>query len=241
MSLTDHDSVDGWPLFKAECAARHIHPVSGVELSSQYDRTVHVLGYRIERFEPLEKALEWTRERRNERNIKIKERLEKLGLPVTMDDVRKESGGRVIGRPHFAKVLVAKGIASDYNAAFSEYLARGAAAYVAREGLSPEECVGVIREARGLPVLAHPSLTGLEGDELGGLLDRLKARGLWGLECISSHCSSEKAYGYLAIAEKHSLFPTAGSDFHGSVRPNAKLGVQVSDNFLPWARLGVTF
>jgi predicted metal-dependent phosphoesterase TrpH len=241
MSLTDHDNVDGWSSFKAECAARSIHPVSGVELSSQYDRTVHVLGYRIGRFGPLEEALEWTRERRQERNIKIMIRLEELGLPITMDDVGKESGGRVTGRPHFAKALIAKGIVPDYDAAFSKYLARGAAAYVAREGLSPEECVGVIREARGLPVLAHPSLTGLEGDELGALLDRLKTRGLWGLECISSHCSSEKAYEYLTIAEKHSLFPTAGSDFHGSARPKAKLGVQVSDNFLPWARLGVAF
>jgi predicted metal-dependent phosphoesterase TrpH len=212
-----------------------------VELSSQYDRTVHVLGYRIERFEPLEEALEWIRARRHERNVKIQERLEGLGLPVSMDDVRGESGGRVVGRPHFAKVLVTKGLVPDYSSAFSRYLARGAAAYVAREGLSPEECVGVIREASGLPVLAHPSLIGLEGEELGELLDRLKGRGLWGLECISSHCSSEKAYEYLAIAEKHSLFPTAGSDFHGSARPYAKLGVQVSDNFLPWARIGVTF
>jgi predicted metal-dependent phosphoesterase TrpH len=212
-----------------------------VELSSKYDRTVHVLGYRMGRFEPLEEALKWIRARRDERNVKITERLKELGLSVTMDDVIKESGGLVIGRPHFAKVLIAKGFVSDYPSAFSEYLARGAAAYVAREGLSPEECVGVIKEAHGLPVLAHPSLTGLKGDEFGELLDGLKAKGLWGLECISSHCSSESAYEYLAIAEKHSLFPTAGSDFHGQSRPNAKLGVQVSDDFLPWARLGVTF
>jgi predicted metal-dependent phosphoesterase TrpH len=200
-----------------------------------------VLGYRIERFEPLEEALEWTRARRNERNAKIMTRLTELGLPVSMSDVHKESGGRVIGRPHFAKALIAKGVVRDYTSAFSEYLGRGAAAYAAREGLSPWECVGVIRESRGLPVLAHPSLTGLEGEELGELIGGLKTQGLWGLECISSHCSSEKAYEYLAAAEKHSLFPTAGSDFHGPARPNAKIGVQVSDNFLPWARLGVTF
>jgi predicted metal-dependent phosphoesterase TrpH len=193
----------------------------------------------MERLEPLEETLEWVRARRDERNIKILERLKNLGLPLTMDDIRGESGGRVVGRPHFAKALVAKGIVKDYASAFSEYLGRGAAAYAAREGLSPGDCIGVIREARGLPVLAHPSLIGLEGEPLDELIDSLKSRGLWGLECISSHCSSEKAYEYLAKAEKHSLFPTAGSDFHGTARPNAKLGVQVSDNFLPWARLGV--
>jgi predicted metal-dependent phosphoesterase TrpH len=212
-----------------------------VELSAKCDRTVHVLGYRIGFFEPLEDALKWIRTCRDERNAKIAERLAGMGIPVTLDEVRKESGGGVIGRPHFAKVLVSKGLAPDYLSAFTGYLARGGAAYVAREGLSPEECVLVIKEARALPVLAHPSLTGLGGDELGELLDRLKARGLWGLECVSSHCSPQKAYEYLSIAEKHSLFPTAGSDFHGSSRPNAALGVQVSDNFLPWARLGVVF
>jgi predicted metal-dependent phosphoesterase TrpH len=101
--------------------------------------------------------------------------------------------------------------------------------------------VSVIRESGGLPVLAHPSLTGLDSEGLGDLLEELKRYGLWGLECISSHCSSQECYEYLTLAEKHSLFPTAGSDFHGSIRPNARLGVQVSDDFLPWARLGVTF
>jgi predicted metal-dependent phosphoesterase TrpH len=241
MALTDHDNIDGWPAFRAECRARSIHPVSGVEISAKYDRTVHILGYRIERFEPLEKTLKWVLSRRDERNAEIMRRLGQLGLPVVLDDIRKESGGRVIGRPHFARALVAKGLAPDYASAFSKFLGRGAAAYVERDGLSPEECVEVIREARALPVLAHPCLTGLDAEGLGELLDRLKTRGLWGLECISSHCSSEKAYEYLSIAEKHSLCPTAGSDFHGSIRPNTVPGVPVSDNFLPWARLGVTF
>jgi hypothetical protein len=88
--------------------------------------------------------------------------------------------------------------------------------------------------------LAHPWLTGLDIPGLDELLQMLKSYGLWGLECISSHCKPEMAYEYLAIAGKHLLFPTAGSDFHGSSRPNATLGVQVTDDFLPWARLGIS-
>jgi predicted metal-dependent phosphoesterase TrpH len=153
----------------------------------------------------------------------------------------EKSGGRIIARPHFARVLVEKGYASDSQDAFKRYLARGGAAYVQREGLSPEQCVNVIRDSGGLPVLAHPSLTGLETDVLRDFLGVLKSFGLWGLECISSHCSSEMAYEYLSLAEKCSLFPTAGSDFHGSSRPNVALGVRVSDDFLPWARLGLRF
>jgi predicted metal-dependent phosphoesterase TrpH len=233
--------VDGWKTLKKLCHDSSIRPISGVELSSVYGVTVHILGYRMERMEPLEEALSWTRDRRNERNERIVSRLRELGLDVTMEDVKREASGRVVARPHIARALVAKRYAPDLAGAFTRYLARGASAYVEREGLSPRDCVRLIREARGLPALAHPSLTGYDRAALGELLEDLKSCGLWGLECISSHCSSEEAYNYLAIASEHSLYPTAGSDFHGSTRPKAILGVQVSDDFLPWARLGVNF
>jgi predicted metal-dependent phosphoesterase TrpH len=241
LALTDHDTLDGWKTFKKLCQDSSIRPVSGVELSSVYSVTVHILGYRIERLEILEEALSLARDHRNERNERIVSRLRELGLDVTMDDVKREAAGKVIARPHIARALAAKRYAVDLKDAFTKYLARGAAAYVEREGLSPSDCVRIVRESGGLPVLAHPSLTGYDLASLGGLLEDLKSHGLWGLECISSHCTSEEAYNYLSIAAKHSLYPTAGSDFHGSVRPNVVLGVQVSDDFLPWARLGISF
>jgi predicted metal-dependent phosphoesterase TrpH len=195
----------------------------------------------MERPDVLESALEWIRGRRDARNAVILSRLRENGIEITLDDVRREAMGRVLTRPHFAKVLAAKGYVPDIPSAFAKYLDRGGTAYVPREGLPPAECVRTIREAGGLPVLAHPSQTGLDAEGLGELLETLKEHGLWGLECISSHCSSETAYGYLSIARKYSLFPTAGSDFHGSIRPQVGLGVRVSDDFLPWARFGVNF
>jgi len=238
LSLTDHDTVDGWKTLKKLCQGSSLRPVSGVELSSVYDRVVHILGYRMERFDLLEEALSWARDRRDERNERIVSRLRELGVDISMNDVRLQASGKVIARPHIARVLVAKGCVPDCQSAFTNYLAQGAAAYVQREGFSPRDCVRVIKEAGGLPVLAHPSLTRLDRAALGELLEDLKGAGLWGLECMSSHCSSEEAYNYLCIAAEHSLYPTAGSDFHGSTRPGAVLGVQVSDDFLPWARLG---
>jgi predicted metal-dependent phosphoesterase TrpH len=239
MALTDHDTVDGWESFRKSCSRWSVRPISGVELSAKHSRTVHILGYRIRRFEPLEEALTWTRSRRDMRNALMIERLNARGIPIAMEDVKRHASGKVVTRPHFAMALVERGYARDVPSAFSEFLGRGGLVYVPREGLSPSGCVDAIREAEGLSALAHPSLTGLDEDELGDLLEDLKKHGLWGLECISSHCSSEESYKYLSIADKYSLFPTAGSDFHGSVRPNAALGVRVSDDFLPWARLGV--
>jgi predicted metal-dependent phosphoesterase TrpH len=240
MALTDHDTIDGWEVFRDTCVKCSIRPVMGVELSSKFSRTAHILGYRMRRLEPLEDSLSSMRDSRRRRNERMLELLTDLGLGLSMKDVESEAGGSIVARPHFASALVKKGYVSDAQSAFSKYLGRGALAYAARDGLSPADCVSVVKDAGGLPVLAHPSLTGFSAGELGEFLEDLKSHGLWGLECISSHCSPEDAYEFLAIAGEHGLFPTAGSDFHGSIRPNATLGVQVSDNFLPWARLGVS-
>jgi predicted metal-dependent phosphoesterase TrpH len=240
LALTDHDTIDGIGPFIAACRKYSVRPVSGVELSSKCAYTVHILGYRLSRPEPLKKAVEWIVEHRNARNRGIAARLRELGVNIDMKEVENEAGGRIVGRPHFASVLVKRGYVSDSRGAFSKYLARGAAAYVPRNAYTPSECVKIIKASKGLPVLAHPSTTGLDAAGLGDLLEDLKRHGLWGLECISPHCSAEDSYGFLQAAARHSLYPTAGSDFHGARRPGVSLGVQVSETFLPWARLGVS-
>ncbi|MDR3322533.1 MAG: PHP domain-containing protein [Synergistaceae bacterium] len=239
LALTDHDSLDGQRAFVSSCEKHSIRALSGVELSSKWPFTVHILGYRLLNPEPLEEALGWVVKRRNERNRLMLERLNWHGIKITMKDIEEEAGGRVITRPHFASALVKKGIVPDAGTAFSKYLARGGAAYVPRDAYSPSDCIRIIRESGGLPALAHPSLTGLDSRGLGDFLDELKGYGLWGLECVSSRCSAEESLVFLEIAAVHSLFPTAGSDFHGSRRPGVALGVQVTESFLPWARLGV--
>ncbi|MDR1885521.1 MAG: PHP domain-containing protein [Synergistaceae bacterium] len=239
LALTDHDTLEGLDEFSRECRAAGIRPVRGVELSASAPITIHVLGYRIGDGSSLKKALDWVIERRNARNGEICGKLRDLGVGVNIEEVEVMAGGRVVGRPHIALWMVKNGFVPDTRAAFDRYLGKGAPAYVRREGLSPGDCVRVVRESGGLPVLAHPSLTGLDEAPLGELLDELKEYGLWGLECISSHCSSEAAYRYLRTADRHGLFPTAGSDFHGAARPDIALGVQVSEDFLPWARIGV--
>ncbi|MDR3354710.1 MAG: PHP domain-containing protein [Synergistaceae bacterium] len=240
LALTDHDTIEGLREFARECARLQIRPVRGVELSACDPRTIHILGYRLDREEVIEEALSWVIDRRNARNREICKKLRELGIDITIEVIESEARGRVVSRPHFASWLVKNGHVPNTKAAFDRYLARGGAAYVRRDGLSPDECVRIVRESGGLPVLAHPSLTGLEGEALDDLIADLKDSGLWGLECISSHCSAEQTYGFIAAADRHGLFTTAGSDFHGKNRPGVTLGVQVSEDFIPWARLGVT-
>ncbi len=240
LALTDHDTIEGLLDFFKACDKHSVRPLAGIELSAKSERTIHILGYRMTDLTPLEEALTSVLWYRNERNLAMCEKLRELGLDVTIGDVEREARGQVVARPHFACALVRKGFVRDKASAFAKYLGEGAPAYVERGGYSPARCIRIIREAGGLPVLAHPSLVGLEGGAFDSLLAELKEAGLWGLECISSHCSSKSAFEYLSIAARHGLFPTAGSDFHGEARPGVDLGVQVSEGFLPWARLGVT-
>lgn len=239
LALTDHDTVEGLPLFFAACARYSVRPLAGIELSAKSERTIHILGYRMTDLTSLRRTLSSILRFRNERNIMMCAKLRELGLDIAMEDVEREAGGQVVARPHFASALVRRGYVRDKISAFRQYLGEGAPAYVERDGYSPAGCIRIIREAGGLPVLAHPSLTGLREDAFEALLAELRGAGLWGLECLSSHCSSEESLGYLSAAAKLGLFPTAGSDFHGEARPDVALGVQVPEDFLPWARLDI--
>ena len=240
LALTDHDTVDGIPGFITACKRHAIRWITGIELSAIAPVTTHILGYRLRDLDMVKRAMSWVVEKRNQRNRLMCEKLRAAGVDIDLDEIEREAGGHVIARPHFAGVLLKKGYVAGYREAFDRYLARGAVAYVPREAYSPEACISLIREAGGLAALAHPSQTGLSGSALDDLLDELKGYGLWGLECISSHCTSEQAFDYMRIADRHALCPTGGSDFHGARRPGVALGVQVSEDFLPWARLGVT-
>jgi hypothetical protein len=166
--------------------------------------------------------------------------LRKLGFDITLEEVEAEAAGDVVARPHMAKVMVRKGYVQDVASAFSRYLGNSGPAYAQRERLSPEECISLIRETGGVAVLAHPVQTADNYAEIRLVAGKLKEWGLWGMECISAKHSAEQIFQYLSIASGLGLFPTAGSDYHGSSSLSAAMGIAVPEDLLPWARLGVT-
>ena len=240
MSLTDHDTMTGVPVFLSMCKRYGIRGVSGVEISAEYPTTLHILGYnyKVESAE-FQSALQRIQAYRQERNYKMLEKLNCLGVNLSMDEVQKEAGKGVIGRPHFAYALIRKGIVHDIPTAFSEFLGRGGRAYVHKVSLSPEETISEIRKAGGLPVLAHPIQTCSDMNELTKILRWLKSLGLWGLECYSGHHNPEQTAYFRDIAIANGREITAGSDYHGRGRPGYHFGVSVPENLLPWARLGI--
>lgn len=242
LALTDHDTVEGLADFAGGCRENGIACISGIEMSAKAEppMAVHILGYRLKRPEGVEDAMAWIVDRRNDRNIRMCSRLRELGFDIEVEDIEGEARGQIVARPHFASLMVKRGYVPNREAAFSKYLGRGGLAYEPRDTYSSRDCISIIRDAGGLPVLAHPNTTRLEGSGLAEMLGELKSLGLWGMECVSSHFSSEMSLEYLKLADRFSLYPTAGSDFHGGNRPAVDMGVQVGEDFLPWARLGVS-
>lgn len=217
VAITDHDTVDGNADAIAAGRRLGVDVVPGVEISTHWEGTTfHLLGYGLRRRpERVRSTFAFLEESRRQRTPRMVEKLQGLGLDVTLDDVVREANGSLIGRPHFARVLLRKGLVSTFQEAFDRYLKRGAAAYVHKERLSPAAAAELIGEAGGIAVLAHPGLIDSERPGfLPELLTHLTGLGLAGLEAHYSGHSPEETARYVSLARQTGLLVTGGSDFH---------------------------
>lgn len=216
IAITDHDTVGGVAHARAAAANFGIELVPGVEISTLAEgQDVHVLGYFVDTeqkwFLQRLQSLQYMRE---ERNRQIIEKLNKMGIAITWEEVqakkRDASPERNVGRPHIAEVLVDKGVVHSMDEAFDRYLGKDGAAYVTTKRMTPFEAIDLIKEAGGVPVLAHPGL--YEND---ALVEEIIAHGLVGLEVYHPDHDRERTERYRLMAERYGLIVTAGSDFHG--------------------------
>jgi predicted metal-dependent phosphoesterase TrpH len=226
LALTDHDTTEGLARFLAAAARYGVRGVPGVEISAEHHPgAMHILGYL---FDPahagLQAQLAQLRAGRSERNRQIMDKLRALGLELTWDEVHALAGGEVVGRPHFARALMARGHVQDKDEAFAKLLARGRPAYAERFRLSPAASIQMIRAAGGVAVLAHPCSLKLGQKQLRAVLLELRAAGLGGVEVYHSEHNPRQTRLYLRLAADLGLACTGGSDFHGTLMPDIRLG-----------------
>ena len=221
MALTDHDNTDGCARFLAACRSLGVCGVRlpGIELSVELDPDAPCLSGFLARI----------RAGREERNVRMVERLTSLGLPVTMDEVRRHAGGEIVARPHIARVLVEKGYATSVKDAFERYLGPKAVAYVSRYRPSQEEAIEVVHAAHGVAVMAHPRFWTSDARLLAEGFARLKDLGLDGVEAVYQANLPLETPMHLRLARAAGLAVTAGSDFHGANKSAITLGMDVED------------
>jgi predicted metal-dependent phosphoesterase TrpH len=226
IALTDHDTTDGVPRFTAAAVLTSVRAIAGVEISADVKSgTMHMLGYMIDPDnQALIERLKWLREGREARNAEILEKLNKLGFELTWEEVTAFAGEDVVGRPHFAQALLARDLVKDKNEAFDKYLGKGKPAYADRRRMTPEHSIRLIREAGGVPVLAHPFTLNLSAGALKRQVAELRDFGLGGIEVFYSEHTPQMTSQYLNLAGELGLVATGGSDFHGAMNPDIKLG-----------------
>lgn len=228
IAVTDHDTMGGVAEALEAGKKYNVDVVPGVEISSGVTLEVHMLGYGMSPDHPVMKAMmEDMRAARVERMERIIENLQKMGVPITVEEVEAVAGG-AIGRPHIAQVLIAHGLVPDVRTAFREYIGVGAKAYVERRKMTSEQVIANIRAAGGVPVLAHGGLLRISEVELNQWIDSMAKKGLMGLECYHNAHTPQMERLLRAAAERNGLLVTGGSDFHGASRPDVEMGTGLS-------------
>jgi predicted metal-dependent phosphoesterase TrpH len=236
LAISDHDTFAGYDQALPEARSRGLDLVCGIELSTRVpgskSRTVHLLAYFLRQPPPAEFRL-WLEELiagRRDRNQRLIASLREKGVEIDLAEVER-LGRTLTGRPHFARVLIDKGYASNFDEAFRRYLGETAPTYVER--YAPYVAVGIRRvlEAGGLPVLAHPIRLGIRdpgAEEV--FIGELRDAGLRGIEVFHSDHRPADMLRYEGIARKYRLLVTGGSDFHGDVKPQISLGTGYNGN-----------
>ncbi|MEI6132619.1 MAG: PHP domain-containing protein [Bacillota bacterium] len=235
IALTDHDTVGGISEAIEASKGKNIKLITGIELSidaEEFDflgpdlKSIHVLGYlsheNIFKMEAYQAKLLAFRE---ERNIKTIEKACEIGMPFTYEELKKYSTGEIVSKGHFYKLLIEKGYAKDKDDAFARFLLPGGLIFVKKRKISAADAVGMIVKNGGVAVFAHPLLMGLEAEVLDKLIVELKAIGISGLESIYSENKPGETEKVIALAKKHGMIITGGSDFHGIFKPGLSLGV----------------
>ena len=237
IAITDHDTTAGIDAAQAHAAGR-LEVWPGVEISTDVPGSeVHILGYFIDHHRPdFTATLAELRESRLHRAEQMVQKLAELGVPVSWQRVKELAGLGAIGRPHVAQALLEAGHVSTFREAFDRYIGRTGPAYVERYKLTPVEAIGLILDAGGMPVLAHPIYIGPAAEtgeqfDLRGYLPELVRAGLAGIEAYYPNYTPEVSRDLLAIAQEFGLIPTGGSDFHGPTVNQVVLG----EVDVPWS------
>ena len=228
-SITDHDTFAVYERHADTFAPLRARLVTGIEVSTNTgEREVHILGYGATLGSASLKDILCDRtETRRARAEHMVELLKGQGIAISMSDVRRHAGTGMIGRPHIARALVEIGAARDISDAFDRYIGSGCAAFLPSSMITPAQAIQSINESGGVSVLAHPTRNNAEE-----LLDDLVRDGLQGVEAYSTSHTPHDTERLRALARKHGLAITAGTDFHAPTETTPAPGVDIPDEDL---------
>jgi predicted metal-dependent phosphoesterase TrpH len=169
-------------------------------------------------------ALEEIKRVRVERTYETSRLLKEVGFDVSVEEVLKIAPGNIVGRAHFARIMMEKGYVSSVKEGFDLYLANGKPAYSDRQHLTANEAVKLITGAGGLAFAAHLHLMRKPDDELFLFIKELKENGLSGVEGYYTEYTPKMQEKYQNLAKSLGLLISGGTDFHAKMKPHISIG-----------------
>ena len=235
IAITDHDTADGIESAIKYARDKKIIFIPGIELDAKVPKgQMHILGLCINpNQEDFSQKLASIKKEREDRNSRFIEEFNKMGFEITLEELQKVSSGKVIGKPHFAKVFLKKGYIQTNDEMYDKYFKQPPLCNIKKSTLSGEEIIKLIKKAGGIAILAHPQNLKLSDSELVDKIAELKSYGLDGLECYHSNQTPEQMKRFREIAEQFNLLVTKGSDYHGpSIKPKIEIGTGINRNIV---------
>jgi 3',5'-nucleoside bisphosphate phosphatase len=222
IAITDHDCIDAYPHALELGSQLGIEVIPGLELSSEFEGTdLHILGYFIDTDNPtLTRRLTEMKEARYVRAQRMVENLNRQGIDLRFDTVLAVAGVGAIGRPHIAAAMLREELVYSFREAFERYLGYGLPAYVEKYRMRPREIFDLVKQAGGVPVLAHPGVT-----KIDDRIDEFIRDGVMGIEAYHTEHSAAFQQNYVKVARKNNLAITGGSDFHNNNHNKSEIGV----------------
>jgi len=233
IAITDHDTVDGLEVAVKYAQDKEILVIPGIELDvTVLKGQMHILGLFIDyNNNEFRQALLNIKQARENRNNKIIEELNKMGFDISLEEVREVSGGKTIGKPHFAKVFLNKNYIKTKEEMFDKYFNKPPLSELKKTTYTAQEIIGMIKKANGIAILAHPQNLKLDDKELVEKIKELKEYGLDGMECYHSEQTKEEMIKFEKIAKELNLIITKGTDYHGPiVKSNIELATGINNN-----------
>jgi predicted metal-dependent phosphoesterase TrpH len=225
-ALTDHDTTAGLAEAKNRADELNINFINGIELSAQWEKIgVHIVGLNIEpQHDALQKVIAELHIMRIERAEKIAQKLAKKGITDALEFVQKTVTNETITRVHFANFLVSQAYVSTVSEAFDRYLGDGKSAYVSTTWTPLENAIQAIREAGGIPIVAHPLRYKLTATRMKKLLGAFKNAGGLAIEVVTGRYNPDEMRILSNYANQFELAASVGSDFHSPENVWIELG-----------------
>lgn len=235
IALTDHDTIDGINEIIEYTKDKPLEVIPGIELSCYYkNREIHILGFYPDyENEGLAKELASLKEAREGRNKQMVARMQADNIPITMEKLLHGNPDSVITRAHFARVLVEEGICQTKEIAFKKYIGIGCKYYLPKPQVTCEVAMNILTKYCKAAYLAHPLLYHFGYKQIEELLDYLKTLGLKGIEVYHSSNNMYESDKLRSIAQSKALKMSGGSDFHGVIKPNIKIGKGRGNMYVP--------